>query len=222
MAEAEQSVPYLAIADSSLGQSFAYSPPYSNKTNDSSRVFTGPRTILTLLSTATASLGRILPINSPYNHSTYSIQFYGPIVKCDIANSSVARSIDGLLQEKMDIPLGTAKEKIDVYYAFVPVFNATGELIPLSTPRLQSPSNGTNQLWITFLRYDMESGGNRTKQRHYQVCQLYNASYDLELEWDRGFQNVNGSYGVLEEVDFPDDKPDIVSDMSQHAYSTFM
>src|SRR5579862_5791316 len=90
MTKDEQSVPYLAIADSSLGQSFAYSPPYSNKTDDSSRVFTGPRTILTLLSTATASLGQILPINAPYNHSTYSIQFYGPIVKCDIANLSVA------------------------------------------------------------------------------------------------------------------------------------
>jgi len=93
MVELDQSVPYLAIADNSTGHKFAYSPPY-NKTkfvDDGSRVFTGPRSILALISTATASLGQILPIKAPHNHSAYSIQFNGPIVQCDKANSSVLR-----------------------------------------------------------------------------------------------------------------------------------
>jgi hypothetical protein len=219
-------VPYLAIADSSVGRKFAYSPPtYSDEPNfvdDGKRIFAGPRTILTLISTATTSLGQILPINAPYNHSAYSIRFYGPIVQCETANSSVATRIASLLKDKMAIPLGTAKETVNAYYSFVPVFDAAGEVIALSKPRLQSPSNATNQLWITFLRYAIDSGGNRIQERHYQVCQLYNATYDLRLEWDRGVQNVKGSYGVLEEVHFPNDQSDTVSDVSQHAYSAFL
>jgi hypothetical protein len=223
--EVEQPVPYLAIADSSLGRKFAYSPPtYSHESNavdDGKRIFAGPRTILSLISTATASLGQILPINAPYNLSTYRVKFYGPIVQCDTANSSVAARTESLLKEKMDVPLGTAKETVNVYYGFVPAFDAAGEVIAVSKPRLQSPSNATNQLWITFLRYAIDSGGNRIQERHYQVCQLYNATYDLQLEWDRGVQNVKGSYGVLGEVQFPNDKSDPVSDMSKHAYSAF-
>src|SRR2546430_1898259 len=130
MVEVDQSVPYLAIADNSTGHKFAYSPPY-NKTkfvDDGSRVFTGARSILALLSTAAASLGQILPINAPYNHSSYSIQLDGPIVQCDKANSSVKTLIDSFLQDKMAIPLGTANETVNVYYAFVPAFDDPGRL----------------------------------------------------------------------------------------------
>ena len=224
MVEREQPVPNLAIANSSTVSMFAYSPP-TNKTklsDNNSRVFAGPRTILTLISTATASLGEILPIKAPYKHSTYSIQFYGPIVQYGEANSSVASRIDSRLQEKMASPHGTANETDNVYYAFVPAFDAAGGLTALSKPRLQSPSNATNQLWMTFLRYAIDSAGNRIKERHYQVCQLYNATYDLTLGWDGGFQNVRHSYEVLEEVDFPTERPDPVSGMSQHSYSAFM
>jgi hypothetical protein len=222
----EQPVPYLAIADKSIGRFFAYSPPLNSgvgSADNGSNILSGPRTILTLISTATASLGQILPIRAPYyNNSTYSIKFFSPIVQCDTANSSVVTRIDDLLQDMMANSLGTAKETINVYYAFVPAFNATGDLIALSQPRLQSPSNSTNQLWMTFLRYAIDSGGNRIQERHYQVCQLYNATYDLKFKWERGFQDVTGSYKALEEVNFPNDKPDVVSDMSQHSYSAFM
>jgi hypothetical protein len=218
-------VSYLAIADSSIGHKFAYSPPaYSDEPNildEEKRVFAGPRTILTLLSTATASLGQILPIKAPYNHSAYSVQFYGPIVQCDTANSSVAIRMERLLNDKMAIPMGTAKETINAYYGFVPAYDSAGEEIALSEPRLQSPSNATNQLWITFLRYAIDSSGHRIQERHFQSCQLHNATFDLELTWNGGVQIINGSYSVLEEVHFPNYKSDAVSDMSQHAYSAF-
>jgi hypothetical protein len=226
MVEAEQPVPYLAIADSSVGGRFAHSPPtYSDEPNfvdDGKKIFAGPRTILSLISTATASLGQILPINAPYNHSMYSIRFYGPIIQCDTANSSVATRIASLLKDKMAIPLGTAKETVNAYYSFVPAFDDSGKVIALTKTRLQTPSNATNQVWMTFLRYAIDSGGNRIQERHYQVCQLYNATYDVRLEWDRGVQNIKGSYGVLEEVFFPNNRSDAVADMSQHAYSAFL
>jgi hypothetical protein len=226
MVDVEQSVPYLAIANSTVGHKFAYSPPadgnYSSLVNDEKRVFSGPRTILSLLSTATASLGQILPIKAPYTHSSYSVQFHGPIVQCGTAHSSVATRMESLLSEEMAVPLDTAKKAVNVYYGFVPAFDAAGEVIALSKPRLQSPSNATNQLWITFLRYAIDSDGHRIQERHFQVCQLHNATFDLELAWTGGIQTIHGSYDVLEEVQFPNQKSDNVSNMSQHAYSAFM
>jgi hypothetical protein len=226
MVEIVQSVPFLAIANSTVGHNFAYSPPadgdYMSLRDDEKRVFGGPRTILSLLSTATASLGQILPIKAPYNHSSYSVQFHGPIVRCGTANSSVATRMENLLSKEMAVPLGTAKKAVNVYYGFVPAFDAAGETIALSKPRLQSPSNATNQLWITFLRYAMDSDGHRTRERHFQVCQLHNATFDLDLAWTGGVQAIHGSYDVLGEVQFPNHQSDNVSDMSQHAYSAFM
>jgi hypothetical protein len=226
MIEVEQSVPYLAIADSSIGHKFAYSPPTfgddPNLVDDEKRIFSGPRTILSLLSTATASLGQILPITAPYNHSSYSVRFYGPIVRCATANSSVATSMESLLKDEMAIPVGTANKTVNVYYGFVPAFDAAGEVIPLSKPRGQSPSNASNQLWITFLRYASDPDGHRIQRRHFQLCQLHNATFDLELAWAGGVQKINGSYRVLEEVHFPNHKADKISDMSQHAYSAFL
>src|SRR6478609_1638554 len=105
MVTAEEQVPYLAITDSTAGNKFAYSPPWNSTTtkfkDDTSRIFRGPRTILSLLSTATASRGEILPIEGPSNHSVYSVDFYGPIVQCQGANSTVIPLINRLLKEYM-------------------------------------------------------------------------------------------------------------------------
>ncbi|KFA60961.1 hypothetical protein S40285_02735 [Stachybotrys chlorohalonatus IBT 40285] len=223
---AEESVPYLAIANSSAGSDFAYSPPRNSSTtkfkDDTSRIFTGPRTVLTLLAGATASQGEILPIQGPTNHSAYSVDFYGPIVKCGDANQTAVSGIERLLSEHMAIPKGTTRQVDSAYFGFVPVWNTTGDLIALSQPRYQEPSNGTNELWMTFQRYTLGGAGERTRARIFQVCRLYNATYDLSLKWDRGRQIVNGSYSVREEITFPRDRRGEVSDMASHAYAAFM
>lgn len=78
MVEIEQQVGSLAIANNTVGRSSAFSPPmYSDLPNfadDGKRLFAGPKSIINLISSATSSLGQILPIKAPYNHSTYSIQ----------------------------------------------------------------------------------------------------------------------------------------------------
>jgi hypothetical protein len=89
----EQAVPYLTIANSSEGLYYLYSPSIDedsyNLKNVPSRVFAGPRTILTLLSTATVSRGEILRVKAPYNHSSYSVSFFGRAVQCGKADPSV-------------------------------------------------------------------------------------------------------------------------------------
>ncbi|KAJ4175882.1 hypothetical protein NW767_015638 [Fusarium falciforme] len=223
---AEEQVPYLAMANGTAGNEFAYSPPWNSTTtkfkDDTSRIFTGPRTILTLLSTATACSGEILPIEAPSNHSVYSIDFYGPIVQCQGANSTVIPLINSLLKEYMAAPKSKALQHDSAYFGFVPAVNSTGDLVALSQPRYQEPSNGTNELWMTFQRYVFNETGHRVRTRAWQVCRLYNATYDLRLEWDHGVQSVTGSYTVYEEVGFPRDGPNEVSNMASHAYAAFM
>ncbi|KUI55607.1 hypothetical protein VP1G_02892 [Cytospora mali] len=222
----EQAIPYLSIAHSDAGSRYAYSPPINKSTikfeTDTSREFVGPRTILTLLSTATASQGEILPIKAPYNHSSYSTQFYGPVVTCSDANSSTVPLIESFLQKHASEPLGTAYLNESAYYAFVPDWENNGELIAMDGPRYQQPSNATNELWMTFQRYVVNDDTERIRERRHQVCRLHNATYDLILSWDRGFQNVTSSHTVGEEVFSPHDKMGDVSNYAQHAYSAFM
>lgn len=219
-------IPYPAIADNRAGHSFAYSPPIQRgrvqHTDDLSRLFTGPRTILNLISTATASLGEILPVMSPYNTSVSSVQFYAPIIKCKDANMTEQVIIDRFRQEDMVTEPGAIIQKDSAYYAFVPTYNSSGDMIPVTKRRQQAPVNATNLLWMTFLRPAIVYNGTRVKERHYQTCRLCNASYDLTVRKDHGFQNITGSYTVNETVHFPQDKADDISDMAQHAYAAFM
>ncbi|ORY04871.1 hypothetical protein BCR34DRAFT_491266 [Clohesyomyces aquaticus] len=224
----EWQMPYPAIADGRYGSMLAYSPPILRGTrqyvDDVSRYFAGPRTIMSLIATATASLGEILPISSPYNTSTHAIDFYAPIVKCTDASSSEQTQIDGFLREEManqtDI---TSNETDSAYYCFVPTWSS-GQLTAVSKPRQQTLSNGTNQLWMTFLRYtgNVNNAGQMVKERRYQICRLFNSTYHVTISRDRGFQNVSGTYDVHEEVPYPNDKPGSISNMAQHAYTAFM
>ena len=221
----EEPVPSLAISNSDMMSSFSYSPPMSRDTDRNDRnatlMFTGPRTVLTLLSSATASLGNILPISSPHNRSSYSVQFYGPIVSCSDADNITAGTIQGLLQQNMNTPRDGAVEVENAYYGFVAGFNQTGGRTAISQPRYQSYSNATNQLWMTFLRYSLALNGTRIRNRMYQVCRLHNASFDLQLEWNHGFQNVTADYEILEEIPYPNDQLGVGSKRTHHSYSAF-
>ena len=190
--------------------------------NDTSRTFSGPRTILNLLASGTASLGNILPIAGPTNFSEYSISFYGPIVNCTNADPEGVSLIDRLYRENMRLPFGTSKQVDSAYFAFVPIYNSTGQVISLSEPRVQSQYNALNQMWMTFIRYSYDNTGKQIRERFYEICRLHNATYDVHLKWNMGLQSINVSHVIGEEVPYPRDGPTDVSNMAQHAYSAVM
>lgn len=216
-------MPFPAIANGSVGHKFAFSAPFRRNTthdlDDKSRVFAGPRTQLSLISTATASLGEILLADLPYNNSAYNITFYAPIVHCEEADSPDTKRMGSFLQEEMAKKWNTKNQTQSAYYSFVPAYDSNGQLMAVSQPREQTPFNATNQLWMTFIRITFNETGDRVKERHYQVCRLHNATYDLTVSQDRGVQNISGSYIIEEVVDFPNDGPDDISDMAQHAFN---
>ncbi|KAM0326178.1 hypothetical protein ACHAQA_006775 [Verticillium albo-atrum] len=229
---AEQEVPQLAISNSSEGHRFAYSPPTQRNTtnylDDNTRTFAGPRTALSLVSTAAAALGEILPLPAPHDHARYNISFFGPSVRCGPANATTEALIDAFLRQKMARPLGSAREVDNAYYAFVPVrAAATGALAAVARPRERAPSNATNEVWISFSRYVEGTGegklGLRPRARQRLVCEMYNASYELSMAWEHGVQSISGEARALERVGFPGaGEVGTASNMAQHAYAAFM
>lgn len=224
--EVTTAMPYPSIASANESHRYSYSPPTRRGTrqflDDSSRTFTGPRTILSLIATATSSLGEILPLDLPYNNSDYSIEFSGPVVKCEHANETESQLIDRFLREEMNTQRDTKVEADSAYYGFVPTYNSTGDLTAVWHPRQQTRSRPMNQLWMTFLRPTINEHGDRIKVRHYQICRPHMASYNLTISQYHGFQDVSGSYVLGDVVEFPNDGPNDVSDMVQHSTTAFM
>ncbi|KAH6988854.1 hypothetical protein BKA56DRAFT_246097 [Ilyonectria sp. MPI-CAGE-AT-0026] len=225
-------VPVPSISNTTKGDNYTYSPSHKGDKPGikwlPARIFSGARTELSLLSAATASTGEILPIKAPFNHSLYSIDYFGPAVNCRMAVPSEQLEIDNQLRIHMDRPVGSSRQLKSAYYAFVPGFDVNGKVSAISEVRIQAPMNITsasNQIWMVFSKYvdDRLDEPTCDYKPHYQVCELWNATYQVGLSWDSSFpsQQVNGSYELLHKVNFPDDKPDSVSDMTQHAYSAF-
>jgi hypothetical protein len=230
-------VPLLSISTNDTNQypRFAYSAPLIAGTvhgvNDTSKFFVGPRTILTRLSAATATSGRILPITPPFPNSSYTLQFFGPTVKCQDANSTEATIIDRLLKIKMSIETDNFTETAMAYFAFVPneyILNG-GDVTDIavvedvSDIRMQRPSNASNQLWATYQRYVWDATGNINTEAHHTVCRLYNASYDIYFQFDAGSQMIEQKeLKILNEISYPKDDPHIATNFAAHSYSAFM
>jgi len=242
------SVPSLDITNSSEAHRFAYFTPLNttiSNADPNSYIFDGPRSILTRLSTATASYGQILPISPPFSDSSYSLSFAGPYVNCTSGNANSFNStVQGFMElflQKMNSSLHQSSlgEQF-AYYAFVPsfdldvegsntvFFNGTG-LTALDQPRLQEqPGNATNELWITFYRYLTDRNGNyvldvnqnKIPEQMYGVCSLWNVTYDLNFSYDGGAQNItNNSITPLNPVVYPTTTAQEDSNLVQLSYS---
>jgi hypothetical protein len=159
------------------------------------------------------------------------LQFFGPTVKCQDANSTESAIIDHLLKLEMSIPIENYTQNASAYFAFVPnsfVLNG-GDVTDsetakdLSEIRMQRPINGSNQIWATYQRYIWNSTGNRNIETIRTTCQLYNASYDIDLQFDAGSQNIKTrELRVLNEIPYPQDDPYKVTNHAEHSYSAFM
>jgi len=221
----------LDIADPLHEDSFAYSVPadgFKNTTTEqlSTQLFLGPRTILERLSVATASGGVILPIAPPFVNASYQIQFYGPMVQCFEANDTQQAALEKLIsQQLVTDPATNVTQLLNSYFAYVPDLSEPDEAVNL-VDRLQQPSNGSNELWLSFRRNGtgwIESPIPTCPIIEYRVCKLYNATYNLNLTFEEGNQTVMGyPPTLLNEVEFPVLNLSAPSNLPQMAYSAYM
>lgn len=222
-----QQVPYLGIAHSANGHLFSFSPSDQgdrfNFNKVVTRVFSGPRTILTLLTAATASQGEILSLPRPANHSSYTLEFFGPAVRCREANSTTADRINKAIaagEERSSTE--TIRQVETAYHAFVPAVSSDHDIAGQADVRFQLLANASNEVWMAFERYVNTTGKKCHHEKYYQVCSLWNATYDLTLSWENDFQKVSGVWNPMHEVSYPPvDPPKAVTEMTRHAYSAF-
>lgn len=150
-----------------------------------------------------ASLGRILAIPAPFPNSSYSLDFYGPTLSCDTPDT-LQRMINN------DRLMASAF----TYVGFVPV----SEYKPISASQggqwygyalegLHEALNPEKMLSVNTLDYtanltEQDPGGNpatfyvtipdRPSGRANKTieCQLYNATYSLDITFDNGLQDI--------------------------------
>jgi hypothetical protein len=123
-----------------------------------------------------------------------------------------------LLEQDMATTFEDRQETDSAYFGFVPTY-INGNLTAVWQSRQQTTYKPLNELWMTFLRPEIHSSGERIKLRHYQICKPYNASYNLNISQYHGVQTVSKNYTIHEAIPFPVDNPNKTSDMTQHAYS---
>jgi hypothetical protein len=204
-------------------------------TDNTSVIFVGPRTILSRLSTASAALGEVLTSSPPAVNSSYTLQFLGPYVQCydaDQTNQTIASKIQSVMDDNAKALEQTngITEKYNAYFAYVPDLS---DPMNWAQPRTRNTnsSRGSNQLWLAFRR----NGTGWTENPYpqcpvtvYQVCQLYNASYDITISFANGIMDVTFNNGdspePQNEVDYP---PFVVntthpSEIPKMSYSAFM
>jgi hypothetical protein len=218
-----QWVPFLNFSDLAAGPRFSYSPSFwgdnPGNQDDLARMFSGARTMLTLIAAAAAAMGTILPIDAPSNRLSYHIGFLGPAVECRPASLWEENEIDRQLHVRMAQQRGSAMQRTNAFFAFLPGFGANGSVGATWNIRSQAPTNAasaSNQIWMVFQRYlgvDADEATCDYTQVH-EVCELWDANYTLNLEWDNGIQTVRGRRDLLHKIPFPDD-------MSSYRGNTF-
>ncbi|KAG0646652.1 hypothetical protein D0Z07_7475 [Hyphodiscus hymeniophilus] len=212
-----------------MNQTRAFTYSVNSSSGNTEHVqFLGPRTIVSRLSTATATQGLVLPIKPPFSNATYSLQFYGPAVQCSEPNSTIADAIQALRLSSVKSFVGNLVEDANYYFAVVPDLSnymngsATDNGSETSNfVRLQQPDQASNQLWMAYSRYVLDQSGARHIEDHYSVCQLYNASYSVGLTFSEGNQTIEDmGTQILNPVDYPQLSAPYSNElMVQHAYS---
>jgi hypothetical protein len=217
-------VPSLSIYGTQWSR-FSYS---INDTATSPLLFLGPRTVISRITTATATNGKILGFTAPWPNSSYSLQFHGPVIRCQDANLTTANIIEALRDQVVHNSTGSIVEYNNNYFAFVPNLSGLGNDLSSSNgvqitaqSRLQVPSNASNNLWMVFSRYARDVTGDISIVDCYITCSLYNASYNLDLSFNNGLQSVNViSIILLNVIEYPSNNALNTTDVQQqHAYS---
>jgi hypothetical protein len=219
-------VQVLNIQDPAYANYFMYSVPANgpNSADLSIQMFMGPRTIVDRLSAATASGAEILAITPPYVNASYEIHFHGPWVQCAEANDTQVAILNHLMSQALQTQDNITQLQ-NAYYAYVPNLSAPDQA-GIIVDRLQQPSSGSNELWLSFKR----NGTGFTNDpvptcpiTEYRVCKLYNATYDLTLNFVEGNQTIKGYPPTkLNEVAYPVLNLSAPSDLVQLSYSAYM
>ena len=217
----------LQISSPSRFREFAYTV---NATNEGQQKFIGPRTILNRLAVGTAANGEIVQLTTPFTNATYEQSFSAPLIRCQDANSTIAKQIDAVAQKRKEKLDPSILEVSNDYFAFVPAINSSdSQNASIQEADLSSQKGAThayNQLWLRFqTSSETEDRSNVTSQRsmRYLLCEMQNASYHVNFTWVNGKQFFEVLHlDTIGTVPYPSSVSYSDSDAVNLAYSAFM
>ena len=220
-------VPLLAISNASLFREFAYTV---SDTEGGFQKYIGPRTMLTKVAVSTASRGLIPEFVEFFDNVTYSQTFYGPLVECQDANSTVASQIDAVAKEEKEKLPSSTQEVSNEYLAFVPTASHTNStssyLLSADLANELEDPFPFNQIWLKFMRNNGTSEGTEDAtlyHPHYLLCECVNSSIHVNFSWTNGTQSLSDiKTNTLNTVSHPWNFSESNTDKLILAYSAFM
>ena len=178
--------------------------------------YNGPTVVVSRTAIAAASSGQVLQINSANQNESYTLQFFGPAVKCAL-NDQVREAIQKTMVKTNDtMCLGGVRMKNGTrgclgFAAWVPSdsvhgppaydFTSSEAYTTVEQPPLDAPALYPNSSLRLMLASRDGLGSNKTLRVH--ECVLHNASYVTDFKFQYPNQVVTlRSIDIQEPVDF--------------------
>ena len=223
-------VPALNISDPNQAHRYAYATSSHDAANPRLETFLRPRTILTRLGVAAGTTGEILQIPPVFTNATYKLQFFGPVVKCEDANASIAKHVQDAVERSKYIKDGSITMVQNSYFAMIPDLSSAGLVSNAGVVQVtnhsdtKSATSGSNQLWLGFSRNEADSSGAIHTHPHYLHCQLYNASYEVDFSFNQGVQSLQlkNNLKPLNAIDYPSGPSETDKAQMHMAYTAMM
>ncbi|KAI0553229.1 hypothetical protein F4679DRAFT_500682 [Xylaria curta] len=169
--------------------------------------YSGPNIEVEKVAIAVATRGDILPIGAPAENSSWAVNFYGPSLSC----GPMKDSVQALVEQNIAEWLGDAIIQPDVYLCWHT--NSLPMTSHESSYRNTTPlpiidkvfSTGDKRgpftpLYIALLPSELATSLKRVENPSFLQCDLYNASYYVEIRYESGVQNIKFDIGRLEAV----------------------
>ena len=223
-------VPSLNISDPNQAHRYAYATASKDTADPRLVTYLRPRTILTRLAEAAGTTGEILQIPPVFVNATYELQFFGPVVKCNDANGSIAKQIGAAVERSKSLKDNSIKEIQNSYFAMVPdlsvsgIKSQSGVIQAANHSDTNSAAHGSNELWLGFSRNQMSLDGQVQARPHYLQCSLYNTSYNVEFSFVQGGQSLKlkNDLKPLNPINYPSGTSESDEAQMEMAYTAFM
>ncbi|KAK5701853.1 hypothetical protein LTR97_004671 [Elasticomyces elasticus] len=178
-------------------------------------MYIGPSLLAQKVAAATAAEGKILSITPPAPNSSWTLDFWGPSLRCDDVAAPLRRAILNNYGAALSMQPSNSSDCIanGAYVSWVSQGLETPEILPYVDygngewyPQGYPEPNGTAQpLFVAIDGRDMPdncsnasiqaSGGWSSVFRHMTLlrCDLVNTSYEVAFQYTNGFQDVTVS-----------------------------
>ena len=161
-----------------------------------SESYDGPNNIVSRIAIATATSGQILQIQSSHPNQSYSLEFYGPAIRCT-ENAEVLKAIiknHAKVEDELYLTFAAWVPSDSVHGA--PSYNFTSASTQ-AYETIEVPNNGYSSrmsLMVASTNQDFSLGdtyhGDQLSSLAVHECTLHNASYVVDFAFRYPSQNV--------------------------------